>query len=56
MQLLLLEKGSAPEMFRLEFKNKKEAKAYVTHSHTISLYVSFRMSLKVGLIMALAAE
>jgi hypothetical protein len=26
IQLLLLEKGSAPEMFRLEFKSKKEAK------------------------------
>jgi hypothetical protein len=28
IQLLLLEKGSAPEMFRLEFKSKKEAKEW----------------------------
>ena len=29
IQLLLMEGGSVPEMFRLEFKSKKEAKAYV---------------------------
>ena len=32
VQLLLLEKGIAPEMFRLDFQSKKEAKAYVTHT------------------------
>lgn len=34
IQLLLMEGGSIPEMFRLEFKSKKEAKAYV-HNHTL---------------------
>ena len=38
VQLLLLEKGSFPEMFRLEFHNKKETKAYVVHVIIIYMY------------------
>ncbi len=30
VQLLLLEKGEHPEMFRLEFLTKREAKEYVS--------------------------